>query len=111
MPLHHDFLTRSRAVRPKIIKLARQGRLVDTAFKEFQRACFPGAPADQVHIMRICFFAGASELHALITYASDTATDDATDEDIRLWTNIIEEIERFHEFTIKASGADPQSQQ
>lgn len=51
--------------RPKIRKLARQGRLVDTAFKVFVDAVYPGAPPDQRAALRIAFFAGAQELHAL----------------------------------------------
>jgi hypothetical protein len=100
MSLHHDMKALSRAVRPKIMKMARRQKLVDQCFKEFQRAVYPGAPQDQVREMRTCFFAGAAELVAMITYGADTATDDATDEDLMFMQNIHEEIERFHRRTI-----------
>ena len=48
--------------RKELHKLARQGRLVDQAFKYFQRQVFPGAPPDQVAVMRTSFFGGAAEL-------------------------------------------------
>lgn len=107
MPLHHDFITLSKAVRPRILKLARQGRLVDECFKEFQRKVYPGAPQDQVACMRTCFFAGAAEMFAMQAYASDTDTMDPTDEDLELLSNINAEIERFHQRTIEAAKATP----
>lgn len=95
-------------IRAAICKLARQGRLIDEAFKQFQRAVYPGAPPDQVHEMRTCFYAGAAELQALQFFAADTETNDATDGDLELWANIHNEIERFHQRTLKAAGAHPE---
>jgi hypothetical protein len=93
-----------RMVRARLRKLARQGRLVDTAFKEFQRAVFPGAPPDQVHTMRVCFFAGAAELHALINAGLDDGVAD-TDGDLEFMNQWVDEIEAFHRRTIAAMTA------
>lgn len=86
--------------RPKIRKLARQGRLVDTAFKVFCDAVYPGAPPDQRAALRIAFFASAQELHALQMAAADEG-DDVTDGDIEMYSAMAEEIERFHERTLR----------
>ena len=104
--LHHDFLNLSKKVRPKILKLARRRKLVDMCFKEFQRAVYPNAPQDQVAALRVSFFAGVAELHAMMTYASNFETDDATEEDLELFSNIMEEVEIFHQRTMVASMAD-----
>ena len=43
MSRHHGMLARSKAIRPRVLKLARQGRLVDECFKESQRMVYPAA--------------------------------------------------------------------
>lgn len=90
--------------RPKIRKLARQGRLVDTAFKVFCDAVYPGAPQDQRAALRIAFFAGAQELHALQMAAADLGSD-VTEGDFEMYRQMAEEIERFHERTLRAMSA------
>ena len=95
--------------RPKLIKLARQGKLIDTAFKCFQRFAYPGAPPDQVAVMRTCFFAGAAELWAM-TIAVAEEGDDVTDSDEQFVANFVDEIERFHERTLQTMTADPARQ-
>lgn len=93
-----------RKTNGQILKKARQGKLVDDAFKEFSRRVYPGALQQQVEIMRICFFAGATELHALLEFGSDI-TDDVSEADLEFWSNVVGEIERFHRKTIAASEA------
>lgn len=90
--------------RPKIKKLARQGRLVDTAFKVFCAAAYPGASDDQRAALRVAFFAGAQELHALQMAAAGEG-DDATEGDLEFYSQIAGEIERFHERTLAAMTA------
>ena len=106
MTLHHEFLKLSKEARPRILKLARKRRLVDQCFKEFQRMVYPDAPPDQVAALRVAFFAGVTELNAMMIYAADTDTHDPTDQDLDLFSNIIEEVETFHQRTIDASRAD-----
>lgn len=106
MTLRNEMLTLSKEVRPKILKLASRRKLVDMCFKEFQRAVYPGAPQDQVAMLRIAFFAGVCELHTMLIYASDTDTMDATEGDLKFWSNIVEEFETFHERVIATAWAD-----
>lgn len=91
--------------RPEIRKLARRGKLVDTTFKVFQRAVFPGAPPDEVHALRVAFFAGAQEINALLLASLDEG-DDPTDGDLEFMSQWQDELTQFHERTIKAMAAD-----
>lgn len=91
--------------RPKIRKLARQGRLVDTTFKVFQRAVYPGAPPEQVNALRIAFFAGAQEINALLLASLDEGND-PTDGDLEFMSHWQDEIERFHKRTIATMRAN-----
>lgn len=109
MTLHKAFIEKSKAVRPSILKLARRYKLIDQCFKEFQREVFPGAGQDQVAAMRTCFFAGVAELHAVQMYAADTSTMEPTEDDLELYSNIMEEVELFHKRTIDAARADTSS--
>lgn len=90
-----------KMIRSQLRKLARQGRLVDECFKTFQREVYPGAPAEVVAQMRICFFAGAAELWAVIGAAADESDDVSADEEafMNAW---VAEIETFHARTIAA---------
>ena len=90
--------------RPKIRKLARQGRLVDETFKVFQRSCYPNASPDQVATMRTCFFAGASEIATLMMFGLDEGTAE-TDGDLEFMSQWQDEIERFHRRTIDTMTA------
>lgn len=90
--------------RPKVLRLARQGRLVDTAFRVFCDAVYPGAPPDQRAALRIAFFAGAQELHALQMLAA-SGGDEVTEGDFELYGQIAEEIEQFHRRTMQAMSA------
>jgi hypothetical protein len=94
-----------KMVRAEIRRLARKGKLIDEAFKVFQRSVYPGAPPDQVACMRTCFFAGAAEIFALITTGSDEG-DEITNGDLDLMSQWVDEIERFHQRTIDTMGAD-----
>ncbi|MEQ8292517.1 MAG: hypothetical protein RIA08_09945 [Roseovarius sp.] len=95
--------------RPKLVKLARQGKLIDTAFKCFQRYVYPGAQPDQVAVMRTCFFAGAAELWAMQMAAADEG-DDVTDGDEQFLADFVNEIERFHQRTLQTMTANPARQ-
>lgn len=91
-------------IRSEVRKLARQGKLIDAAFKVFRRAVFPGAEPDQVHAMRICFFAGAAEIHALMMAGLDDGLSE-TDGDLVFLQQWVDEIEQFHTRTIAAMQA------
>lgn len=87
------------AVRPRITKLARQGKLVDEAFKAVRKAIYPDASADEIAIMRVMFMAGAAELLALQMYGV-TEDSDPSAADEMLFGKIVEEVERRHGHTI-----------
>jgi hypothetical protein len=91
-------------VKGKIRKLAREGRLIDEAFNIFQRKVFTGAPESQVEAMRICFFAGAAELHALMMASLDEGVSE-TDDDMTFMTQWVDELEAFHLKVIAADAA------
>ena len=93
-----------KMTRAHLRKLSRQGRLLDECFKAFQRQVFPGAPPDQVSAMRVCFFAGAAELWAVMHAAMDEGDQVAPDEEefMRGW---VSELEQFHHRTVAASRA------
>jgi len=94
-----------RAVRPKIRKLARQGRAVDEAFKAVQRATHPDADPARVSELRAMFFAGAAELLALQMYGVADGPD-ATEDDYALFQRLTEEIERRHGRTLQLALAE-----
>ncbi len=89
-------------IRSEVRKLARQGRLVDHAFKTFQRQVFTGAAPEQVHTMRTCFFAGAAEFWAIVQAAADEG-EGVSDDEEAFMVGLVGEIERFHLRTIVAS--------
>ncbi|MGB0928877.1 MAG: hypothetical protein ACPGVA_16815 [Pikeienuella sp.] len=89
----------ARIAGPKIRKLARQGKLIDQAFKEFRTAAFPNATQDQIHLMRVCFFAGSAEVHALTMYGLEEGSE-PTDADYQFMSDWVAEVELFHERTI-----------
>lgn len=95
--------------RTEIRKLARRGKLIDETFKVFQRMVYPGAPDDQVQAMRICFFAGAAELFALMNAGLDDGVSE-TDGDLALMQQWVDELERFHARTIATMSAQGQKQ-
>lgn len=107
MILRHDFLNLSKAARPRILQLAREGRLVEECFKEFISMVYTGAPQDQVQELRVVFFAGAAELSAMQMYALDPEQKDVTDEDMELMTHILDEIETHHKRIIELANAQP----
>lgn len=86
-------------IRKELRELARQGRLVEECFQVFQREFFPTASPVVAHAMRMCFFAGAAELWALINAGIDEADDisDAEEEFMGQW---VAEVEAFHERNI-----------
>lgn len=87
--------------RREIRKLARQGKLMDTAFKLYQRAVYPGAPPDQIAALRTTFFAGAAEMVALMTAGADDTDPETTSEaEEAMVFAVFDEVTRFHERTI-----------
>lgn len=98
--LHNAIKRLSRAMRPKALKLAAEGRLLATVFAEFADTVYPDAPPDQLRELRVAFFAGAAELHALQTYIFDVDTPEPTDSDMRFLSNLLNEIEFAHERTL-----------
>jgi len=94
--------------RAEVRKLARQGRLMDTAFKHFQRLVYPDAPPDQVGELRTTFMAGAAELHSLLMAGSDdTAPEDVSAEEEQMIFAVFDEIQRFHRRTIDLARSSP----
>ena len=94
----------NRMLRGEVRKLARQGKLVDEAFKVFQRMVYPGAPPDQVAALRITFFAGAAEVAALLDAGLDDGLTE-TDGDMAFMSSWMDEIARFHARTLAAMTA------
>lgn len=90
--------------RAKLRKLARQGRLIDTAFKVFCEGVFPAAGPEQRNALRIAFFAGAAELIQMQYHAVDDGVDE-TEGDLDFYGNVHDEIERFHRRTLEALRA------
>ena len=87
------------AVRSHLRRLARQGRLVDTAFRAFREAVYPGAPPDQVRELRVAFFAGAAEVHAFVMSGLDEG-DAETQADLDFMNGWAREVTEFHERTL-----------
>lgn len=94
----------AQMTRRMVRKLARRGKLIDEAFKVFQRAVYPGAPPDQIREMRVCFFAGAAEIFALQQASLDEGNE-PTDEDMEFMSQWVAELEEFHQRTIQTMGA------
>lgn len=94
--------------RNEIRKLARKGKLMDTAFKHFQRAVYPGAPPDQVRELRTTFMAGAAELHALmVTGVDDTSPEETSAAEEAMIFAVFEEIQSFHRRTVDLAMQKP----
>lgn len=102
--IHNGLHKVSREVRPKILRLAKDKKLIDTCFNEFQKIVYPGAPADQVDQLRVAFIAGAAEFYAVMMYGADMASDEATDSDLELMNGVSDEISEFHERVIAATS-------
>lgn len=93
-----------QAVQSHLRKLARQGRLIDTAFRYFREAVYPGAPPDQIRELRVAFFAGAAEAHAL-TMAGLDENDDPSEAELDFMSNWVREVTEFHERTLATALA------
>ena len=94
-----DHMTRN-----ELRKLARRGKLIDECFKVFVGAVYPGAPSNQRETMRVCFFAGAAELYAVMTAGLDDGVSE-TDGDLAFMQQWVDELEDFHRKTIAAMTA------
>lgn len=95
----------TQMIRERLRQLAAEGRLIDECFNVFADACYPGCPQYQRDIMRICFFAGASELWAVINAAAEDG-DTETDAELEFMGQWVGELERFHEKTIATLAAN-----
>lgn len=91
-----------KIARAKIRKLARRGKLIDECFKVFAAYVYPGAPDYQREVMRVCFFAGAAELFALMQASLDDGVSE-TDGDITFMEQWVDELEDFHRKVIVTS--------
>lgn len=102
MALNPKFLDLSARARPKILRLAREKMLVETAFVTFAAHVYPLAGPAQLKELRIAFFAGACELLQLQSFGWETesGSDEPSDGDLQLMTDIAEEIEGFHAKTL-----------
>lgn len=98
-----------KMVKTEIRKLARQGKLIDTTYKMFQRQVFPDAPPDEVAALRIGFFAGVAEAYALLSAGLDDGLHE-TDGDLHFMQQWVVEVETFHARTIAASKAQGRAQ-
>lgn len=103
--LPKSFLDLSARVRPQILKLARQNRLVDEAFKAYRLKAYPDANDDQIAAMRNSFFAGACELLNLMEFAADVSTMDATQSDLDMMEGIGTEIELAYKRVLMTANA------
>jgi hypothetical protein len=93
-----------KIVRAHLLLLARKGCLIAQAFDAFRQVVYPGASEDQIRELRIAFFAGAAEIHAIQMAALDEG-EDATDADMAFMEGWVSEITEFHEKTLAAAGA------
>lgn len=88
-----------KIARDRVRKLARLGTLVDECFKIFAEHVYPNANTDQMREMRVCFFAGATELFAIMNAGLDEGISE-TDGDLKFMEQWVDELERFHRKTI-----------
>ncbi|MDG3040465.1 hypothetical protein [Roseicyclus marinus] len=97
--------------RAELRKLARQGKLIDEAFKAYQRKCHATATSDQIGELRRCFFAGAAELVALLTAGADTTSaDEVSAEEEAMVFAVFTEVTRFHDRTLGLAFSKPRGQ-
>lgn len=101
---HPALEERARLVRPKIRKLARQGRAMDAAFKVTRAVLYPGATPDQIAAMRAMFFAGAAELLAYQLYGLSEGPGQ-TEADDDLMARLAREVEERHNGMIELALA------
>lgn len=102
---HYERVT--RMARPKVRKLARQGRLMDEAFKAFRHAIVPDAPEHQVADMRAAFMAGASELFTLVMAQMDPGPDE-TEAEMDFLSHVQGELHTFSERMIRQAMEEPE---
>lgn len=95
--------------RAEVRKMARRGKLIDECFKVFVDTVYPGAAADQRREMRVCFFAGAAELFAVMNAGMDDGISE-TDGDMAFMQQWVDELESFHQKTIAAMTANTTQQ-
>jgi len=98
-----------KMTRTKLRKLARRGKLIDECFNVFAAHVYPGAGPDQMHEMRVCFFAGAAELFAVMNAGMDDGLSE-TDGDLKFMEQWVDEIERFHRKTMATMNANTSPQ-
>ncbi|MEM8791052.1 MAG: hypothetical protein AAGE80_05510 [Pseudomonadota bacterium] len=89
--------------RSEIHKLAKEGKLIDTAFQVFADACFANPTPDQRETLRIAFFMGARELFSLLMDGCDEV--EPMEDDLRLCARIEQELETFSNRTAMMAQA------
>ena len=99
-----------KMTRNKLRKLARRGKLIDECFVVFAAHVYPNAPADQLREMRVCFFAGAAELFAVMNAGLDDGISE-TDGDLKFMEQWVDELEAFHRKTMATMSASTATQQ
>ena len=87
--------------RERMRVLAREARLIDECFTQFQLATYPTAKPIVSEALRRSFFAGAAALSALLQ-ANLAEDDDFTEAETDLLVKWIDEVTAFHEHTIGA---------
>lgn len=98
-----------KMTRDRVRKMARRGKLIDECFKVFVEHVYPGAPPGQLREMRVCFFAGAAELWAVVNAGLDDGVSE-TDGDLAFMSQWVQELEDFHRKTMAAMTASTTSQ-
>jgi len=96
-----------KMTRDRLRKMARRGKLIDECFKVFAAHVYPSAGPDQTREMRVCFFAGAAELFAVMNAGLDDGISE-TDGDLVFMQQWVDELEKFHRntmTTMMASGS------
>lgn len=97
MSLRKEIMAMSKVVRPKLLKLAEQHKLMHMCFDEFVSQVYPGASESQIKEMRTCFMAGAAEFYTCWMYGvSITQDDEPTNEDMKFVEGLTEEIDNYH---------------
>lgn len=103
--LNPQFLRIHNIAQPKLLELARQGRVLEFSFQAFAGRVYPCAPASQLRELKIAFFAGAQEFLSCQMMASDL-NDGVTDQDESFFNACAKEIETFHRRTIERLEAE-----
>lgn len=98
-----------KMTRDRVRKMARRGKLIDECFKVFAAHVYPGSGPNQMREMRVCFFAGAAELFAVMNAGLDDGISE-TDGDLVFMQQWVDELESFHRKTMATMNASTKPQ-